>query len=295
MSSYKNSKDRGQILVTGIGGPAGRAATRYLHQKGYAVIGTDMETNHFSPGVFIKVPAASNPDFIETVLKIVIEKRVTLIIPTVSEELPLFARHKSEFTAHGCLIMIGSYQAVNIVNDKLKTARFLKQVSLATPRTLTSDITHTKVCEVLGLPVIAKPCVSRGGRGVKLYSCLEELQQEHRKNILYQQFVSGEEYNVNLYINHHGDMKSCVVLRKTKLREGMVGNALSVERTEHKEVALLGWHACNAIGLVGPVDIDIRLDETGLPLLLEINARLGANALSASEVLDELIVDWQRI
>ena len=295
MSSYKNTRNQNHILVTGIGGPAGRSAITYLQKNGYAVIGTDMQTVHSIADVFIDVPAATDPSFIQTMLKIVLEKEVSLLIPTVSEELPVFARNKAAFTSLGCMVMIGSYQAIEVANDKLETVRILNLYNLATPHTLTSDTRHTKVCEVLGLPLIAKPRISRGGRGIKLYASLEELSREQRNNIIYQQFVNGEEYNANLYINHRGKLKSCVVLRKTELREGVVGNALAVERVQREDVARLGWHACEAIGLTGPVDVDIRIDTTDVPLLLEINARLGANVLSASEILDDLITDWKSI
>jgi hypothetical protein len=39
--------------------------------------------------------------------------------------------------------------------------------------------------------------------------------------------------------------------------------------------------------------MDIRLSADGNPAVLEVNARLGANVLSASEVLDALNEAWR--
>jgi len=44
------------------------------------------------------------------------------------------------------------------------------------------------------------------------------------------------------------------------------------------DVARLAVRTVQAIGLVGPVDIDIRRDATGTPRVLEVNARFGANS-----------------
>jgi len=293
MSISSATSNRNPILVTGIGGPAGKCATSYLIQKGCTVIGTDMRAVSSDVAHFFEVPAADDAAFIPAILKIVDDFDVSLLIPTVSEELPVFARDKAVFASRDCHVMIAPYLAVNIANDKLKTARLLDQFGIAVPRTLASNTPHTTVIETLGLPVIAKPRVSRGGRGVVLYTSPEALAREQRSDIVYQEFMSGEEYDVNLFVNHKGKLQSCVVLHKTSLREGIVGNALAVERVQREDIVELCSRAVKALGFTGPADIDIREDASGTPRLLEINARLGANALSASEVLDDLISDWE--
>ena len=289
----KHNSASNSILVTGIGGPAGKCAIKYLLHKGRAVIGTDMRTVDSNVAHFIEVPAAGDDAFIPAMLKIARDFDVSLLVPTVSEELPIFAGQKAAFASQGCHVMIAPYQAVDIANDKLKTALFLERHGIAVPRTVPGDIPHASVAKSLGLPVIAKPRISRGGRGVMLYTGMENLAQERRSNIVYQEFMSGEEYDVNLYVNHRGELQSCVVLRKTSLREGLVGNALSVERVHREDIVELCARAVKALGIMGPADIDIREDASGTPRLLEINARLGANALSAREVLDDLLADWE--
>jgi carbamoylphosphate synthase large subunit len=293
MSIRKTTSSHNPVLVTGIGGPAGKCATTYLMQNGCTVIGTDMRAVSSNVAHFFEVPAADDASFIPAILKIVDDFDVSLLIPTVSEELPIFARDKAAFTARDCRVMIAPYLAVHIANDKLKTARLLDQFGIAVPRTLPGNTPHSTVIETLGLPVIAKPRISRGGRGVALYTSPETLAQEQRTNIVYQEFMSGEEYDVNLFVNRQGDLQSCVVLHKTSLKEGIVGNALAVTRVQREDIVQLCHQAVKALGFTGPADIDVRLDATGTPRLLEINARLGANALSASEVLDDLMSDWE--
>ena len=281
------------ILVTGIGGPAGKCASSYLANCGYTVIGTDMRSLDSDVAHCVKVPAAEDAAFVPALLKVIEDFHISMLIPTVSEELPIIAGMKDSFSSLGCHVMIAPHQAIDIANDKLKTALFLDRHGVEVPLTVPGDIAHAHVIQSIGLPVIAKPRISRGGRGVVLYNIPEALVLEHRGNIVYQKFMSGEEYDVNLYVNHKGKIQSCVVLHKTSLREGIVGNAISVKRVQREDIVELCTRAVKVLGITGPADIDIRDDASGKPHLLEINARLGANALSASEVLDDLVADWK--
>ena len=77
------------------------------------------------------------------------------------------------------------------------------------------------------------------------------------------------------------------------LRVGRVGNAAAVERTDAPDVADLAAATSRALGLEGPLDIDVRRDGRGRPLVLEVNARVGANVRAADEVLDTLVWRWK--
>lgn len=291
MKTENNQRER--ILVTGVGGPAGRNTARYLRQKGYFVIGTDMREVEAEVDEFHPVPAADHPDFIRAMRKIVQASRASLLIPTVSEELPVIAKKHFELRETGCMVMIAPYSATAIANDKLFTAICLVKQNISMARSLDGCTDPSEVVATLGLPLIAKPRVSRGGRGVVLHYDATGLEGERREDIVYQEFAPGQEFDVNLFMDRRGNMQSCVVLYKTQLRQGMTGNALSVQRVQRRDVAELARRACEAIGLTGPADIDIRLDGEGNPRLLEINARLGANILSAEEVIESLLAEWR--
>jgi carbamoylphosphate synthase large subunit len=66
-----------------------------------------------------------------------------------------------------------------------------------------------------------------------------------------------------------------------------------VERVEHDAVRDVAVNAARALELCGPLDVDVRLRRDGTPVVLEINARLGANALAAPEVLEALHAAWR--
>ena len=55
------------------------------------------------------------------------------------------------------------------------------------------------------------------------------------------------------------------------------------------EISGLALAAVEALGLTGPVDLDIRRMPDGTPVVLEINARFGANSAAAPELLSAVL------
>lgn len=70
---------------------------------------------------------------------------------------------------------------------------------------------------------------------------------------------------------------------------------MSVERlptVKAADVADIAARAIDALGVVGPADVDVRRDARGTPLVLEVNARFGANSEHAPELLRSTLRDW---
>src|SRR4051812_33712972 len=81
-----------KIMVTGIGGPAGRSLAQQLHKRQHSVIGTDMRLIALPNIQTYQVPAANDPTFVLTLRQIVQAEQVALLIPTVTEELLVLAQ-----------------------------------------------------------------------------------------------------------------------------------------------------------------------------------------------------------
>src|SRR5712664_4167178 len=261
------------VLVTGVGGPAGRAAASYFASRGYRVVGTDARVVTSPATDFRLVPAARDPRFVPVLLALALQEKAALVVSTVTEELPVVARMRTALRERGVALSISDPPGVDVANDKLRTAEELDGV--------------------LGFPLLSKPRFGRGGRGVVVHCAANDLGKAANDEVVWQEFLPGEEYDLNLFIERDGSVPAAVVLRKTGLKEGLVGNATGVERVRRPDIAEMGARAARSLGLEGPLDMDIRLDTDGNPAVLEVNARLGANVLSAREVLDALDDAWR--
>ncbi|MBI5048291.1 MAG: ATP-grasp domain-containing protein [Deltaproteobacteria bacterium] len=281
--------NRNKILITGIGGPAGKSAATYFTEKGFFVIGTDVREVNLKVDAFYLVPLAVEPSFSRALVNIIAKERPCLFIPTVTEELPTVSGLKKQIEQYNCALFISPPEAVEIANNKLKTALFMEKNNIPIPTTFDGSTPRGRIIKELGLPLLAKPCFGRGGRGVTLYKSAEEVCNEKRQGLIFQEFISGEEFDVNLFMDKQGKVLAAVALKKTVLKHGLVGNALEVERVLRDDVIELSKKAAKLLEMEGPLDFDIRLRKDGTPVLLEINARLGGNVLYAREVLDCLM------
>ncbi|AAM05849.1 ATP-grasp domain-containing protein [Methanosarcina acetivorans] len=279
-----------KIMVTGIGGPAGRNVASLLLERGHSVIGVDMQRISL-PGVKVhRIPPASHPSFLEKLCTLAVEESIQLMIPTVSEELPILA---SEWIKWSDIpAVISQKQAVYDADDKFLTSKRLSNHGVCVPRyLLPSQVSSPEEISLnLGWPCLSKPRVGRGGRevvirNVKDWPAISMLDDRY----ILQEFIPGTDYAPNVYI---GKKSAIVVLEKTMLKEGIVGNAAEVKRVNAPDVADIAISAAKAMNLTGPMDIDIRRRNDNNPVVLEINARFGANITQAKEVLDAVLEDF---
>jgi len=297
------------VLVTGVGGAAGRSLATQLVARGVHVVGTDIVGVDL-PGVTTElVPRADDRRFVPALTKIATQMGADLVIPTVTEELGVLAGVPAGSLGNGApaRIVVGPAAAVRVADDKWRTYERLLTAGVAVPRSWCRPhpvgrhaLTDPAVVEAaVGMPAVSKPRVGRGGRGVVvLREPLDIGPDVTAHGRLLQKFVPGTESAVDLYIASHPQSGAsvvsgaAVVLEKMALAQGEVGNAVEVRAVDELDVAVLAVRAAGAIGLTGPADVDIRRRRDGVPVVLEINARFGAHSAAAPGVLDALLAEW---
>lgn len=286
-----------RILITGCEGPAGQALGRQLASTQHTVIGVDMQLSRSS--IFDSttlIPAAVDPAMLPALRRLLKEHQIDVLIPTVSDELPHVALAASSLLTHASVV-IGNASAVRVAHDKYLTMAKLSSQSVPVPRFgLPSDFSSTKnALDYFSGPIIVKPRVGRGGRGVIVvdkptdadWSLFDDSQ-------IVQEFAPGVEYAPMVYqpASESTAQTLVAVVEKTGLKEGRVGNATHVNRipvSAASDVATTALHAIEALGLTGPADLDIRRRVDGTPVVLEVNARFGANSESAPELLNAVL------
>lgn len=268
-----------KILLTGAAGPAGRALYPELLRRGIEVVRADMV-----PGDgMVQVPAARDPNFLTVIGRLIESDGIDAILPTVQEELPVFAHAVIHIP-----VLISSPDAVEVADDKWLTYHVLNRAGIPVPRSTTPASVDTETLEWLGERVISKPRRGRGGRGVTVHESPKSWElAELPEDSIIQEFAGGAEYAPNVFVSD--SRTECVVLKKTELAHGHHGNAVTTEIVHDPEIADLAIRAARAVGLYGPVDIDIRRRDDGVPVVLEINARFGANSAQAPIILDAVL------
>lgn len=300
------------LLVTGAGGPAGRTLGRQLAERAAAgfsvrVVGVDLgplEAEGFDE--VVGVAPAHDLAYAPTMRAAATRFGPDLIIPTVQDELTqvagiagILSRAAAEGRTDRRPAQVVTAGAVGsaIAADKLLTMWTLAAAGIPVPvHAPASDFTSASdALDWAGGPVVVKPRVSRGGRGVVLIEQADDADwEDFGPTHIVQGFAAGVEYAPQTYRSNRTGEARAYVLEKTVLKEGRVGNAADAVRVSdglHPEIAQLAVDTVTALDLFGPVDMDIRLDDAGRPRVLEVNGRFGALSALAPELLTGVLED----
>jgi carbamoyl-phosphate synthase large subunit len=237
------------VLVTGVGGPAGSAVVQSLRQAPQAIRVVGVDSNPFAGG-FVKVdahravPVATATDYMKAIGRVVAVEKVDAIIPTVEEEIPVYAaaskdRHLPAPTA------VPAPEAVTMAQDKL----FYGQAfGVPVPATLK-------------LPLILKHRVGRGAKGFRVLA---------ESNTIAQEKIDGEIYLAQGLAKDGSLLRSVVTKRLTP----RVGPATSAVTVIEEEIVELLAQITARTAWFGALGVEFIRRADGTLFLIDVNPRI---------------------
>lgn len=295
--------------MTGGGAPGAPGIIRCLREwKQVKIIVADARENvagEFLGDVFVQVPPAGDPGFINAIISICTENKIDLILPLVTKELSFLANAIPEINATDAKVLISNSGSLDIANDKGKLYQFLQWRGLPVPafrivenieqlESAAADLGHP------GKPVVVKPCLSNGSRGVRIlderinkmdllfnhkpgspWSDLDSLNRILVSGtfppLLVSEYLPGEEYSVDCIADNG---KSLLIV--PRLRKKMIGGiSVEGEFIEHKPVIEYCRKIIEELKLDGNIGIQVKGSETNEQLILEINPRVQGTVSAA--------------
>ena len=254
---------------------------------------SDLSSAYHSADRAFRVPPCSSPDFVSSVVNLAREHRVGLVIPTVDPELPVYSRHRDEFSKHGITVLISKPETIDLTNDKVNTHRWLAEKGFPTVRQGFCE-------EILGepqnweFPLIVKPRSGSASRGVFRVGTREQLffvaSQSDPEDLIVQAPALGREYTVDVLVNRSGRCVCAVPRKRLEVRAGEVSKGMTVR---HPMVEGLAKSIAEALpGSYGPMNIQIFHDpDSGALNVVEINARFGGG-YPLTEAAGGLYIRW---
>ncbi|MGJ3191364.1 ATP-grasp domain-containing protein [Paenarthrobacter sp. FR1] len=292
-----------RILVTGVGGAAGASLARQLMAKGHWVLGVDRQRTR--PGVADIVAVVSPcraPEYLWELRGLVAKYDIQFLIPTVSEELVLAAEARDDF-APGVDVVIAQPAPVRTANDKYLTMTCLQSAGVSVPAFGLPSVLGSvhEAMDTLGGALVVKPRISRDGRGIRLLERTSDGGARAARiwatlddSWIVQRFASGTEYASAILRGgstpEPGDL--VVVLEKTLPPMPRSGRSYSIRKLDgiaEPDVGRLATAAASSLGLTGPVGVDIRRMQNGIPVVLEVEARFGAYSAHAPQLVDNVL------
>jgi len=220
------------------------------------------------------VPRCTSPEFIPVMLDICREERVTVVVPTIDTELPLYAAHREEFAEIGTTVLVSSPEVVEIGGNKDRTHGWLVSHGIPTVR-------QASVAEAIGdpdswpVPLVVKPICGSSSVGVSVVHDKSQLESSAYQNgYIVQSVAPGEEYTIDFLALRDGQCRCAVPRRRMETRAGEVSKGMTVRDVRLQELAARVCHALP--GAYGCLNCQVFLDATtGTLNVIEINPRFG--------------------
>lgn len=280
--------NQGTLLLTGAGGAALPALIERLRAGGYRVIAVDADPN--AAGLYFadqgyRIPLANDSNFVPVLRRICRAEDVRALVPLVDEELLSAAQLAAELG----IAMIGPVpDFIALSLDKYALMQRLVEVGLPAPKTrlLSAGI------EGMEFPIILKPRVGRGSRGIKIAWRPEELEaylsscRPDAESTILQPYVQGSEFTVSVVLWRDGRVRA-VVPKQVIDKRGITRIAVT-QRNE--AIDSLCRSIQERLRADGPFNVQLRLDpRDGTPLTFEINPRFSTTiTLTQAAGVDEL-------
>lgn len=202
---------------------------------------------------------------------------IKAIIPTRDGELEYFAEHKQELSESGIRILISDLTAVRTCLDKVCFYRILKEKGYPAIETVrdASLISPTSY--------VVKEQFGAGSKTI-LLSATRNDAQRHAKtldNPVFQPFIAGTEYSVDVYITLAHKAKGAVVRERTLVIDG----ESKVTTTLHdQDMTDLCMNASIALGLYGHSVWQLLKTSDNNLHIIECNCRFGGASSAALAV-----------
>lgn len=251
-----------------------------LHKKKRKIFALDMDKNapalYFADKHFVIRKDFDNlKSYIEEVIKICKEQKVGFLLTLIDPELKLLSDYGDTFKKNQIeLILSGKEAVINTFDKFLFYKKYKDILSLVKTYKDYQEVMQAISKNELKFPIIAKPRNGSASINVNKINSKKELEQfSDKEGYIYQQFVSGKEFGVDVYFDLiSGKIASVFIKEKIAMRSGETDKAVSCFREDIlNEITKLQ----EIPGLKGPLDVDVFVSTEGRVYINEINPRFG--------------------
>lgn len=162
-------------------------------------------------------PRLDNPDYLNFIEKLCIEKKVRLIVPTRDEDVLYLSKHKKHLEDRTkAKVMTPDPEVANICSDKFNFFKFLQEHNLPT------IMSWTHIDDDITYPCVLKSRTGAGARQFYIATDREEL-SKLIKNIdgpIIQEYIEGTEYSIDYFSDCDGNYVSVVPRVRMKVISG---------------------------------------------------------------------------
>lgn len=218
-------------------------------------------------------PVEDEKKYINALHDVCLKNSIDLIIPTIDPEIYILSKYKNKFTEDNITLLVSDRSVLEICYDKLKMNKFLGDSGFSVPKTYNNleDFKIDLGKKILTFPVFVKPVYGSGSVDSRVVVNYEQLVAFFKPKMIIQEYLNGEEFGVDTFVDSNGKPIRIVVKRKLSMRSGETDKAITVE---HECIQNTVKVLAEKLKPFGPLDTDIIETNRGV-YVIDLNPRFG--------------------
>jgi carbamoyl-phosphate synthase large subunit len=274
-----SNTDRLTILRTASGSSPSVSQFQVFKRLGARVVGVDSDP--LSVGLFFadagyQVPRASDPDYLDALIKICKKESINWFLPSLDEEFVLLASNAKSFEAVGTRICISSIDTLRICTDKFATYEFFSRNKI--PIVPTAIYTEDTKPAFSNYPQIVKPILGRGSSNVFVAKSQSEVEffGKYLGEAVVQPMITGVEYTIDVLGSWSSEPLIIAPRKRLATDSGISMKGITAW---HEEMVYWAGEIIKRLKIIGPANIQCFVTKQGEVLFTEVNARLAGTSI----------------
>ncbi len=222
----------------------------------------------------VKLPRITEPDYIRAIIEECRKNNIALVVPTIDTDLLLLAENRKKIEENtNAKVLISDLKVIDICRDKIKTQRFLEENNFGIPKLYTDEeIENNRV----NYPLFIKP--KSGSSSINAYKVNNRKELDLYRSIInepiVQDFIEGEEYTVDVFLDFQGNPITIVPRLRMAVRSGeILKGKIIKDRDIIEDITRL----MKALKPIGHITVQLMKTKQGIKYI-EINPRFGGGA-----------------
>ncbi len=223
-------------------------------------------------------------DYLQDVIQIVKNEAIDLILPASEMGFKFVSKFRDELVKYCPLAALPSHDSLDIAFDKGKLGKFLQEQKIHTPKTVfVSDFLQGIK---LNYPILFKPVVGSGGKGIQKFNSSEEIKLPNNydsfpENYVVQEYITGYDIDCNVLCSE-GKILAHTVQQPLGIEQGFSPKIDKLKFVHDATVLEVVQQAMSSLKWSGITHLDLRYcSKTGKLYIIEMNPRFWQSLMGS--------------
>lgn len=270
-------------LITSTGSVATDIVLKSLKRMGFRVVGCNIYPKEWivescEIDAFYQSPPISDAEhYLAFMKELCVKEKIEFVLPMIDYEIDILNANRRWFEERNVMLCMSHRESLDIIRDKKKLADFIREKcpeTLSIPTKMMPEMDEGD----LKFPLVCKPFNGRSSQGLRYIHNLAEWNtiraEVNQAEYIVQPYIEGPRIVVEIV--RQENPHRTVAMTRRELISTPHGCSLTVLVYQDKKLEKSACELADNLGVLGDVNFEYILDDTGTYHFIECNPRFSA-------------------